>query len=71
MLDYNYDEGTMELMIGITCCRNDNRTEKLEEIWDSNKMVRREKSASLMFVKAKKESASNNKSFGLFVPRQC
>jgi len=39
MQDYNYVHGTFEMLIGIACCRNENKTEALESIWKENKDV--------------------------------
>lgn len=38
-MDYNYVEGTFELMVGVACCRNENNLTALNRIWEANKEV--------------------------------
>lgn len=38
-MDYNYIHGSFEIMVGISCCRNENNSEILEELWWENREV--------------------------------
>jgi len=39
MLDFNYAEGIFEVMVGVSCCRNENNQIALERVWETNKQV--------------------------------
>ncbi|CAG7732327.1 unnamed protein product [Allacma fusca] len=39
MMDFNYNSGVFELLIGVSCCRNDNNPKNLEHIWRINKFA--------------------------------
>jgi len=39
MLDYNYVQGIFEVMVGVSCCRNENDHFALDRIWETNKQV--------------------------------
>lgn len=39
MMDYNYLEGIFEIMVGVSCCRNENNVTELDHLWWRNREV--------------------------------